>query len=100
MVSEVSGRPGGGGTLSRNAVKIALGSNGTRGAWGAFDLTISEDGLGRASEGWLSSSVGRGGVWTCARYERDRREREDAIRTMADAELDAGRSGQTGRRGG
>lgn len=65
IVSGVSGRPGGDGTLSRNAVKMAVGSNGIRVVGVAFDLTMSEDGFGFGgrTSGWgLSSWVERGGV--------------------------------------
>jgi hypothetical protein len=42
----------------------------------------------------------RGGVWTCAFFEGDRRERENEIRTIADAGLDGDRSTAAERRGG
>jgi len=83
IVSGVSGRPGGGGTLLRKAVKMAVGSNGIRPGVVAPDLTMSEDGFGGTSERRVSNWVERGGVWTCARFERDRREWESEARTMA-----------------
>jgi len=62
---------------------MAVGSNGTRTAVVAFDLTISEDGFGGTSERRVSNWVECGGVWTCARFERDRREWESEARTMS-----------------
>ena len=52
-------------------MKIAVGSNGIRTAVVAFDLAISEDGFGGTSERRVSNWVERGGVWTCARFERE-----------------------------
>lgn len=99
MVSAVSGRPGGGGTLLRNAVKMAAGSNGTRTAGEAFDLTITLDESGGTSVLRASDCEGRGGAWAGGRFERDRRERERVIRTMADGVLDGDRSVADGAKG-
>ena len=63
---------------------MAVGSNGIRTAVAAFGLTISEDGFGGTSVRRVSNWVERGGVWTCTRFERDRREWESEARTMAD----------------
>ena len=75
---------------------MALGSNGIRTAAVAFDFAMSEDGFGGTSGRRVSNWVERRGVWRCARFERDRREWESEIRTMADAELDGDRSAVDG----
>lgn len=97
--SGVSGRPGGGGTLSRNAVKIALVSNGIRTAGDAPDLAASEGGLARALGGWPLIRSGFWAIYTYALFVRDRQEWENAIHTIVGSGLDGDRSVGKGREG-